>query len=209
MMVGIAYQPSLLCRCVLAGALALAGQPTGAASDGRLQNGPGPAAATPGTKRMADNREWTTSNADVDIAGSYCYDDAPSNCRRYGRLYTWDAAPRACQAIGAGWKLPTEADWRLLAQHYGGAGGEDGRLGSVAYEALLTGGRSGFEAVLGGGRSGEGEYMRVDAHGLYWTATEVTANIAVFYNFGKGSRGLYRQNAGEKGRAFSVRCVRD
>ena len=98
---------------------------------------------------------------------------------------------------------------RGLAQHYGGTRGDDGRLGTEAYEALLTGGRSGFDAVLGGGRSGEGEYARGDAHGFYWTATERGAGTAVFFNFGKGSRGLYRQNEGEKERAFAVRCVKD
>ncbi len=33
--------------------------------------------------------------------------------------------------------------------------------------------------------------------------------MAVFFNFGKGSKGLYRQNEGEKVRAFAVRCVKD
>jgi PAS domain S-box-containing protein len=32
---------------------------------------------------------------------------------------------------------------------------------------------------------------------------------ATFFNFGRGSKSLYRQTEGEKQRAFSVRCVRD
>ena len=116
---------------------------------------------------------------------------------------------RCVRRSALGWRLPTAADWTRLAQHYGGARGDDGRLGTEAYDALLTGGRSGFDAVLGGGRSGEGEYARGDAHGFYWTATESGAGTAVFYNFGKGSRGLYRQTEGEKVRAFAVRCVKD
>ena len=39
-------------------------------------------------KRMADGKEWTTRNLNVNAAPSYCYEDAESNCDRYGRLYT-------------------------------------------------------------------------------------------------------------------------
>ncbi len=164
---------------------------------------------SPATGTLADGRTWTMSNLDVTDAASFCYADDEANCRRYGRLYTWAVAREACQTLGTGWRLPTDDEWRQLAQRYGGARGDDGRLGSEAYEALLTGGRSGFGAVLGGGRSGEGEYARGDAHGFYWTATETSPATAIFYNFGKGSRGLYRQMEGEKVRAFAVRCIKD
>lgn len=160
-------------------------------------------------KVMADGRTWTTRNLVVTSVASFCYGDDQANCDRYGRLYTWETARQVCQTLGAGWRLPTDSDWRALAQRYGGADGDDGRLGTEAYEALLIGGRSGFDAVLGGGRSGDGESARGDAHGFYWTATERGPSKAVFYNFGKGSRGLYRQMEGGKEWAFAVRCVKN
>jgi uncharacterized protein YcaQ len=46
---------------------------------------------------MADGKQWTTANLNLVIAASYCSDDADLNCRRYGRLYTWEAAGRVCQ----------------------------------------------------------------------------------------------------------------
>jgi hypothetical protein len=46
------------------------------------------------SKRMADGKEWTTDNLNVNTPSSYCYDDAEPNCRRYGRLYTWESAGR-------------------------------------------------------------------------------------------------------------------
>ena len=51
-------------------------------------------------KRMADGKQWTTQNLNVNTVPSYCYDDAEVNCRRYGRLYTWESARRGCQSIG-------------------------------------------------------------------------------------------------------------
>jgi len=157
---------------------------------------------------MPDGKRWTTENLNVDTAESYCYDDAKLNCRRYGRLYTWESAQRTCRSLGNGWRLPTDDDWRRMAKHFGGVHDDSGDRGSAAYKALLIGGSSGFNAVLGGGRAhDDGQYGRLEAHGFYWTASESGPAIAWFYNFGKGSQGLYRQREGEKQRAFSVRCV--
>ena len=54
------------------------------------------------SKRMADGKEWTTANLNVNTSSSYCYEDAEPNCRRYGRLYTWESAQRGCQSLGDG-----------------------------------------------------------------------------------------------------------
>ena len=139
----------------------------------------------------------------------YCYDDADANCRRYGRLYTWESAQRACQALGDGWRLPTNDEWRGLATAYGGLREETADKGRAAYDALIAGGRSGFEAVLGGGRSQDGEYARGDAHGFYWTASETGPGTAWFYNLGRGGLSVNRHAGGEKPEAFAVRCVSD
>ncbi|HEY3835935.1 MAG TPA: FISUMP domain-containing protein [Bryobacteraceae bacterium] len=163
----------------------------------------------PGSKRMADGKVWTTENLRVASVGSYCYDDREANCRQYGRLYTWESAGRACRSLGTGWRLPTDSDWRGLAKAYGGIFDDSADKGKGAYHALMAGGRSGFEAVLGGGRSENGEYGRFEAHGFYWTASEGEAGNAYYYNFGHGGLALYRQNNGEKDRAFAVRCVRE
>src|SRR6266545_4843090 len=156
------------------------------------------------SKQMPDGKQWTTDNLSVVSDGSYCYEDAEPNCRRYGRLYTWEAARRGCQSLGDGWRLPTNDEWRELAKHYGGLREESDDRGKAAYEALLIGGSSGFNALLGGGRSDDGQYARLAAHGFYWTASESDPASGWFYNFGRGGQALHRQREGEKGRAFSV-----
>jgi len=137
------------------------------------------------SKLMADGKEWTTANLNVSTSSSYCYDDAESNCRRYGRLYAWESAQRACQSLGDGWRLPTDDEWRQLAKHYGGVGNDSPEKGKAAYTALLSGGTSGFNAVLGGTRSVDGKYERLEAHGVYWTASENDPITAPLYNFGQ------------------------
>ena len=110
--------------------------------------------------------------------------------------------------LGDGWRLPTDDEWRQMAKHYGGLGNDSPDKGKATYMALVSGGTSGFNAVLGGNRSIDGQYDRLEAHGLYWTASENDAITAPFYNFGKGSQALYRQPQGQKQMALSVRCVR-
>lgn len=161
------------------------------------------------SRRMADGKRWTTHNLNVQTGQSYCYADAERNCRQYGRLYTWEAARRACQSLGDGWRLPANDEWRQLANHYGGLLEDSDSSGKAAYQALLLGGSSGFDALLGGGRSDDGQYARLEAHGFYWTSSESGPAKAWFYNFGKGMGALGRLSDGEKQRAFSVRCVRD
>lgn len=159
------------------------------------------------SKRMADGKQWTAHNLDVNTMPSYCYEDVELNCHRYGRLYTWESARRACQSLGDGWRLPTDAEWRQMAKDYGGVSEDSDDRGKAAYKALSAGGQSGFNALLGGGRSDDGQYARLEAHGFYWTASESDTDSGWFYNFGRGGQALHRQSGGEKQRAFSVRCV--
>jgi len=165
--------------------------------------------ASPDRRRMADGSQWTAHNLDIKTFASYCYADDERNCLKYGRLYTRESARRACQMFGDGWRLPTEEEWRQLAKPYGGVHEDSASNGAAAFNTLLTGGSSGFNALLGGGRSQDGQYARLEAHGFYWTASECDSASAWFYNFGHGSKALYRQSAGEKERAFSVRCIRE
>ncbi|MCL2218501.1 MAG: fibrobacter succinogenes major paralogous domain-containing protein [Chitinispirillia bacterium] len=60
---------------------------------------------------MAQNLNYATPG------GSFCYDDDLSNCEKYGRLYDWKTAMKACPT---GWRLPARKDWDNLAQAVGG-----------------------------------------------------------------------------------------
>jgi len=157
---------------------------------------------------MADQKLWMTQNLNVSLPGSYCYDDQPENCKRYGRLYTYPLASEACSKLGNSWRLPTNEEWSFLAQSYGGIRDDNtGRDGKKAYEALILNGDAKFDVVLGGGREPNGSYEPKDAHGFYWTASEIDANRAWFYNLAKGGQ-LVNHHEGEKDRAISVRCIK-
>src|SRR3989454_5918911 len=162
------------------------------------------------SKRMPDGKQWTSNNLNVNTDSSYCYGDAESNCRRYGRLYTWESAQRGCRSLGDGWRGPTDDEWRQMAKHYGGVREDSDDSGKAAYTALLVGGGSGFNALLGGDRGADDQkYARLEAHGFYWTASESKPTSAWFYNFGQGGLSLNRHSEGNKDMAVFLRGVRD
>jgi uncharacterized protein (TIGR02145 family) len=160
------------------------------------------------SKRMPDGKEWAMENLNVDTAGSFCHGDDEQNCRRYGRLYTWDSAQVACPSLGDGWRLPTNEDWQQLANAYGGIRSDLPDSGKEAFTALMIGGSSGFGALLGGNRDVSGEYARLEAHGIYWTSSSDPGGLW-FYNFGRGGQFLNRHHGGNKQMAFSVRCIKE
>jgi len=148
---------------------------------------------------MSDKKFWMSSNLNLNIPGSSCYENDEANCKVYGRLYTWQSAAEACAQLGKGWRLPSSDEWWRLANSYG----------KEAYKALIAGGSANFNVVFGGGReSNNGAFLRKGAHGFYWTSSEINATSAWFYNLGTGGQMVTRHD-GEKDRAFSVRCIRD
>ena len=60
---------------------------------------------------------WMAENLNYETENSYCFDNSTTNCKAYGRLYTWKDAQDACPT---GWKLPDYADGRALFEHITG-----------------------------------------------------------------------------------------
>lgn len=50
------------------------------------------------TVRMPDDETWMAENLNYNMNGCMCYDNDSSNCSKYGRLYTWEMAAKACPA---------------------------------------------------------------------------------------------------------------
>jgi uncharacterized protein (TIGR02145 family) len=160
-------------------------------------------------EKMPDNNWWTLSNLNLDIPGSYCYNDSIANCEKYGRLYTWEAAQKGCALLGAGWHLPSTAEWHNLLKHYGGEFEESKSDGKNAFKTLLRSEKPTFGATLGGNRNLDGTFSRIKGHGFYWTSTLFDDSNAGFLNFANGKKVLFIQADMEKGRAISVRCVKN
>ncbi len=208
-MISVKLKTRLILLCVVSIALSTAFESMSSALERLSAQDKQASGAQSSARLMADGKQWTTENLNVKTVPSYCYEDAEPKCQQYGRLYTWESARRGCQSLGAGWRLPTNDEWRQMAKRYGGLREESDDKGKAAYQTLLIGGGAGFNALLGGNRSTDGQFARLEGHGFYWTASESDAANAWFYNFGKGAQSLNRHSNGEKELALSVRCVRE
>ena len=156
-------------------------------------------------KRMKDGKKWMTENLNYKTSDSWCYDGSNSNCKKYGRLYTWAAAKKACPS---GWHLPSDAEWRAMAKQYGGCDDDASDNGKAAYKSLISGGNSGFTALLGGYRYADGSYNRLGKYGLYWSSSEKSSDNAWHYYFDEPSSKLIRYDR-NKTVGRSCRCTED
>ncbi|GBU22569.1 hypothetical protein R80B4_02479 [Fibrobacteres bacterium R8-0-B4] len=162
------------------------------------------------SKEMPDGKTWTTENLNIATADSWCYDNDPANCDKYGRLYTWDAAMTACQSVG--WRLPTNQEWQSLVDYAGGNSTAGKKLKSTSGWNSNRNGTDnyGFSALPGGVRRySDGDFYEASNYGYWWTATEG----------GNGSRASYRdmfystdyvnEYSNPKDYGYSVRCIAD
>ena len=154
-------------------------------------------------KRMKDDKIWMTQNLNLEVSDSWCYGNDKNNCAKYGRLYTWEAAKKACEQIGEGWRLPTDEEWKEMTKQYGGFDNS-----TEAYENFVEGGISGFSTQLGGYGLSDDEYFSLGTYGSYWSSTVDNGGRASFFSFDSDGGELYL-SPGLKTDARSVRCIKD
>jgi uncharacterized protein (TIGR02145 family) len=166
---------------------------------------------------------WMAENLSYKTKNSWCYENEESNCKRYGRMYDWNAGKSACPA---GWHLPDRKEWNELLEAVGGERNfsiteEEGYFYNDAGKKLKS--KSGwdkygdgtddygFTALPGGERYpiGFGTDFNLAGHdGYWWSAGEYGATDAYY-------REIYIrydyviEKSTDRGYGFSVRCVKD
>lgn len=152
-----------------------------------------------------DGREWFGDNLNFAAEGSYCYDDSDDNCMVYGRLYTWDAAKKACPAD---FRLPNQEDFESLWT----AAGADF---NAAYLLKTTYGWKGetngndtlkFSAMPAGNRFDDETYGNMNKFAFFWSSDEDGSTARVWFMTNKSMGFSYSTKPKIFG--FSVRCVR-
>lgn len=66
-----------------------------------------------------NDKKWMAKNLDFKMKKTYCKDNKPTNCKKYGRMYDRAEALTACPA---GWHLPTKSDFDGLLNAAGNSG---------------------------------------------------------------------------------------
>jgi uncharacterized protein (TIGR02145 family) len=165
-------------------------------------------------KVVIGSQTWMAENLNYEAEGSKCYKDKPENCDKYGRLYNWETAMKACPS---GWHLPSEDEYGVLVNAVGGKEVAGKKLKSSSGWKDDGNGTDefGFSALPGG--SGD-DHSDDIAKGNWWGASE--AKLFVFddedkfiiraysyemgYNYDEASSGYE-----DKYMPFSIRCIQD
>ena len=167
-------------------------------------------------KKMADGNIWTTKNINLDLPDSWCYDNNERNCIIYGRLYTWEAAKKACDSLEIGSSLPTFEDWKALAKAYGGyirvrdggASKEDvGPSPKNGFKALVKKEDVDFKAKFGGLRTPSEDVRDLMKVGHYWTST-VSGQKEAWSMYFYGDGGEIHTSKHRQDWALSCRCIK-
>ena len=114
---------------------------------------------------------WMAENLNYKTDSSWCYENADSNCVKYGRMYNWEAAMAACPA---GWHLPSREEWDSLGQAAGGRGRK-------AFDFDSTVNRGGADKKLSA-KSLEKSDILMNAIGKRWTPIN---NPTIWHGAGK------------------------
>ncbi|MCL2260361.1 MAG: ankyrin repeat domain-containing protein [Fibromonadales bacterium] len=146
---------------------------------------------------------WMAENLNDASKGGKCYNNNPSNCEKYGRLYTWEEAKNACPDD---WHLPSDAEWTTLTNFVGG--------GKVAGKKLRTRENGNgtddydFSAFSGGASLSDGNFDGIGNYGVWWSSTEYNSSNAYRRHIYHNNNNAYRTNY-DKSFSFSVRCVKN
>jgi uncharacterized protein (TIGR02145 family)/uncharacterized repeat protein (TIGR02543 family) len=169
-------------------------------------------------------KKWMADNLNYEIADgteSWCYNNKPDSCAKYGRLYTWNTAmggsssstknPSGVQGVcPEGWHLPSRAEWDVLMTAVGGSSTAGKALKSTSGWSNNGNGTDefGFLALPGGRRYSGGYFDNAGRNGNWWTATEDGSGYAygrvMYYN-----NGYVDEDDNNMGYGNSVRCVGD
>jgi uncharacterized protein (TIGR02145 family) len=151
-------------------------------------------------------------NLNYAVEGSKCYNDSISNCNKYGRLYDWETAMKACPA---GWHLPNDSEWNILFATAGTERTAGKNLKATSGWDDNNQGQSGNGtdtygfAAFPGGYSSFGGFYNVGNIGVWWSAN-------VYFYASETVNGHYMTSSGEftsqfdseKTYLLSVRCVK-
>ena len=175
---------------------------------------------------------WMKENLNYETGNSWCYNENPTNCTTYGRLYDWatimngetssNTVPSGVQGIcPSGWHLPSDEEWKTLEMYLGMSQSEANNTGwrgtdegkkLKSTSGWDSGGNGtdavGFSALPGGNCDLGGHFSGLGYFGDWWLATEYSSTRAwvrgLPYNTDKINRGNSYKEYG-----FSVRCVKD
>ena len=161
-------------------------------------------------EQVRTDRGW--NQASIGQAPATCtYLNTDKNGKQYGRLYNWYAVSDPRGLCPAGWRVPTDIDWRDLKAHLGGkkkAGGKIKSLTGWNQPNEKATNLSGFTALPGGSRDYFGEFDLEGSEAVWWSSTEHN-HVLAWARLVHTNGGRLNKVSSAKGTGNSVRCIKE
>ena len=141
-------------------------------------------------------RTWFAENVKYNVPGSYCYKDTDAYCEKFGRLYNYEGANKACPD---GWHVPTINEWNHLFTFFGGR--------HKAGKYLIEGEASDMHMLYGGFGEPGHVFKDITVSGNWWDNELKGNNSAGIITMIKGSGEIYHEVIGNRHK-LSCRCVK-
>ena len=159
---------------------------------------------------MKENLKTTKYSNGETITDSYAYNNNITNVATYGRLYTWYAVNDNRKICPTGWHVASQSEFTSLSSKVTTAA-EFKEPGTVHWQTPNTGATNsiGFTALPGGYYTGS-SYIYLYQQACFWLSDQASATlgvgVALYYNNLPTTGDLLNW---PKGRALSVRCIKD
>ena len=142
-----------------------------------------------------------------ETGNSWCYDNNPSNCDTYGRLYDWNIALGVCPS---GWHLPSDEEWTKLTGYLGGESVAGTKMKSTSdwYNNGNGDNSNGFNALPGGLRYYYGNFYALTHLAYFWSSSQYDA-VYAWHRDLEFRDSIVGRYYGDKAGGFSCRCLRD
>jgi len=149
---------------------------------------------------MFDKTIWMAENLNYSVKESFCYDNKPENCAKYGRLYDWDVAQTVCPSP---WRLASIEDWNNMIESTGDSTRAGEKLKSEQWDGTDD---YGFSALPGGFTKAQA-FNEKEERGYWWTS-DYSGSYGK-YKFMVTHRDSVAQSQYSRSMGLSVRCVQD
>lgn len=151
---------------------------------------------------IVGSKTWMAENLNYKSKGSECYDGNEANCQKYGRLYSFAAAVKACPN---GWHLPENDEWSMFKTFIEDSDGKEAVWVSLKSRDKWDGSdRYGFDVVPAGMATDHFSGLGESAH--FWSATEEDGDA---YGWHLMPPGDFAKDFDVSSNMYSVRCLKD
>jgi uncharacterized protein (TIGR02145 family) len=177
------------------------------------------------------DKAWKQAAKEGKPAWCY-YENDSAYGKKYGKLYNWFAVCDPRGLAPEGWQVPSDNEWLALT---GGAAGEGGYLLEFGDWDWKTGEKmkstygwnrycrrkdgemesgngtnnSGFYGLPGGCRHSDGPFFFIGDSGNWWSSTKGKTRESAWSRTLRSSSESVERDYNDKGKGFSVRCLKD